>query len=197
MNLSKKDNEWLSSSKIKWYLKILKWEYKGKLKYILDKFSDFELVKAKEVFNAEIKGILVDIDDCMAPAYWDLLDENSQIGISLLEEWIQLWVLSNWVRVRERVQHLLDKWAILCETIKSKPDEAAFLEACNILWLLSEEVIMIWDDISKDWWALQVLLWYIPVKPIWNSYKNIAIKKWINFFFKKRSRKLANYRNGL
>lgn len=189
------DNESLSTKKISWYWEVLSWKYKKYIKYKLDNFGDLNLDEAQNYFNNQILWILIDIDDCIAPAYWEILEENKEKIRNLIESWIKIWILSNWIKIRERVKDLLELWVILCETKKSKPDIKAFEESCSMIWVSKENTIMIWDDISKDWWGLQNLLWYIPVRPIWNSYKNIPSNKHINYFFKKVSRWIANFIN--
>ena len=53
-----------------------------------------------------------------------------------------------------------------------------------------------------DGWALQrdknwkqILWWFVHIKPIWNSYFNIPIKKVPNYILKNIFRWIVNYRN--
>lgn len=196
------DKEWYSNSKISWYTSVLKWNLKEKLWYKLEKFIDLNIKNAQEHFNNEILWLLIDIDDCIAPAYLEILEENKEKIRELLEKWIKIWILSNWINLEERTRELTQIWVILCNTKKAKPDVYSFIEAAEIIWVNPKNTLMIWDDISKDWWALQnngenSMLWFIPVNPIWNKLKNIPKWKKINYIAKVISRKIANWINWL
>lgn len=185
------DHEGNTPDKNKCFFEVIKWDVKKKIVYRLDDFADLDISELQKYFTQKIEWVLIDIDDCIAPAYWQILEKNKQKIEDILDDWIKVWFLSNGLNWIERTKGLVEKWAVYCDTDKSKPSIEAFIEACNMIWVNPLNVIMFWDDISKDWWALQldenweqVLLWFVPVKPIWNSYKNIPNKKWLNYFFK-------------
>lgn len=196
------DNEWFTGDKITWFFDVIKWDVKDRISYRLEKFSNFSIVEAQEHFSSQIEWILIDIDDCIAPAYWNILEENVRLIEKILAIWINVWFLSNWINGIERTKDLVEKWALYCNTKESKPSKWSFIEACEMIWTKLENTLMLWDDISKDGWSIQldenwkqILLWFISVKPIWNSYANIPMKKWINYSAKQVSRGVTNYIN--
>lgn len=203
MNTQDKEN--FSWDKIWWWFTTCKWELWKKMPYKLDKFSDLSLDKIQQFYWDKIEAILLDIDDCVAPAYWEILEENIQKVKEILDSGIKIGVLSNGININQRCKPLTDLWVQICDWKASKPSIQAYIDACNQLWVQPQNTLMIWDDISKDGGALQsdinggmIIWWYIPVKSIWNKYSNIPwIWKRINYFFKKVSRDIANYRNWL
>jgi len=200
-----KDNENWTSDKVSWWCETVKGNLWEKIPYRLDIFSDFDLEKAQEYFKNNIQAILLDIDDCVAPAYEEILEKNYEKIKELRSKNIQIEIVSNWINIQERCKKILELWVTISKNNFSKPSVKSYLESCENIQIKPEYTIMIWDDISKDGWSLQtddhgnnILLWYIPVKPIWNSYQNIPwFWKKINYFFKKISRTIANSRNGL
>ena len=200
-----KDKEWATSDKINWWFSTaVQWGLSEKMPYKLDRFADFDIATAQDKFKNKIEAVLIDIDDCIAPAYWEIIEENVEKIKELLSMWIKVWVLSNGINIDERCKILTDLWVEICESKYSKPSLESYILACEQLWVSPENTIMIGDDISKDGWALRldknwkpILLWYVPVIPIWNSYENIPKWKKLEYMWKEISRALANKRNWL
>jgi hypothetical protein len=132
------------------------------------------------------------------------LEENIQKINQILDSGIKIWILSNGQNIEERISKIQERvWNRLeiCNTW-TKPNTLAFLKACEQLWIVPENILMVWDDIWVDWWALQLdqywkqLLWgFVHIQPIWNSYLKIPGKKIPNYVFKNIFRWLANTRN--
>jgi len=196
------DKEWFSWNKFSWYGTVLKWWLKNRLWFRLKKFTDLNIEDAQNHFNNKILWLLIDIDDCIAPAYAEILEENKEKIRELLNHWIKIWILSNWINLEKRCRELTQMWVILCDTTKSKPDISSFNQAAEMIWVNPNNTLMIGDDISKDWWALQdnwdnSMLWFVHVSPIWNKLWNIPKWKKINYIAKVISRKIANWMNWL
>jgi predicted HAD superfamily phosphohydrolase YqeG len=197
------DNEWLSGSKIDWYLQCMKGWLGEKIPYRPGEFSRITPEDIRRHFWRRVEWILLDIDDCIAPAYGEILEKNSHKVRELLDVWFQIGILSNGMNLKKRAEVLRYMGVELCTPSVSKPNPQAFVEASQQIGLYPSQVLMVGDDISKDGGALQqhygnsILAWFIPVNPIWNSLLNIPAKKWLNFGAKKVSRWIANWRNGL
>ena len=197
------DHEGLTGSKLGWYGECLKWWLAPKMPYRPGEFSHITPENIVKYFWKRVEWLLIDVDDCIAPAYGDILPQNIEKIAELLDAWFALWILSNGIKIRERTKVLLGMWVKLCTPSVSKPNPQAFVEASQKIGHHPHQVVMLGDDISKDGGALQsyngqaVLAGYIPVEPIWNSLLNIPPKKWMNFGVKKISRWIANWRNGL
>jgi hypothetical protein len=100
-------------------------------------------------------------------------------------------------KIQERVWNRLQ----ICNTW-TKSDPQSFLKACEQIQIAPENVVMVWDDIWIDGWALQLdaewkqLLWgFVHIEPIWNSYFKIPVLKIHNYIWKNICREYINNKN--
>ena len=101
----------------------------------------------------KIEGILLDVDDCIAPAYWDILEENIKKINEILDNGIKIWILSNGQNIEERINKIQERvWNRLeiCNTW-TKPNPETFLKACEQLNIAPENVLLVWDDNLNRW----------------------------------------------
>lgn len=198
------DKEGLDNHKITWFKECRKWNIWSKITARYSKFSDFSISDIQSKFSWKIEWILLDVDDCIAPAYWDILDENIKKINEILDSGIKIWILSNGQKIEERIAKIQERvWNRLeiCNTW-TKPDPQSFLKACEQLQINPENVLMVWDDIWIDGWVLQLneewkqLLWgFVHIEPIWNSYFKIPILKIPNYIWKNICRWYINKKN--
>jgi hypothetical protein len=198
------DREWVDSHKFRWFKESRKWNIGSKITARYSQFSDFSIPDIQSKFSWKIEWILLDVDDCIAPAYSDILEENIEKINEILNSGIKIWILSNWQKIEERINKIQEKvWNRLqiCNTW-TKPDPQSFLKACEQLQITPENTLMVWDDIWIDGWALQLdedwkqLLWgFVHIEPIWNSYFKIPIWKIPNYIWKNICRWYINNKN--
>jgi predicted HAD superfamily phosphohydrolase YqeG len=198
------DKESASFAKISWMWSCLNGRVWKRVTARYSKFSELNIEEIESTTKKQVKWILLDVDDCIAPAYGDILEENIQKINQILDSWIKIWILSNGQNIEERIEKIQQKvWNRLeiCNT-GTKPSADTFIKASEQLWIDPENVIMVWDDIWIDGWALrldkqwQTILWgFVHIHPIWNSFANIPDwKKW-HYFWKKITRGTINYVN--
>ncbi len=70
------DNEYCTFEKISWFFQVITGKYRQKILYTVESFSELSISHTQNIFSTQIDGILVDIDDCIAPAYGEILPEN-------------------------------------------------------------------------------------------------------------------------
>lgn len=198
------DKEWLDNYKISWFKECMKWKIWERVTARYSKFSELNIEDIQSNFTWKIEWILLDVDDCIAPAYGDILEENIQKINQILDSGIKIWILSNGQNIEERISKIQEQtWnrIEICNTW-TKPNPQAFIKACEQLWIDPENMLMVWDDIWVDGGSLQLdknwnqLLWgFVHIEPIWNSYFKIPAKKIPNYICKNIFRWMANYRN--
>lgn len=198
------DKEWLDSYKISWFKECMKWKVWERVTARYSKFSEINIQDIQSEFTWKIEWILLDVDDCIAPAYCDILEENIQKIIEILDSGIKICIVSNGTNIEERIAKIQARvWNRLeILSLGTKPNPQTFLNAWKKLKITPENLLMIWDDIWIDWWALQLdqnwnqLLWgFAHIQPIWNSYLKIPAKKIPNYIFKNIFRWIANTKN--
>lgn len=198
------DKEWLDNHKVSWYFEAIKWNVWERVTARYEKFVDLDIRDIQMKTWKQVDAILLDVDDCIAPAYGDILEENIQKINEILDSGIKVWILSNGQNIPERIQKIQGKvWnrIQICNTW-IKPDPQAFLKACEQLWVDPENTLMVWDDIWVDGWSLRLdsdwkqIIWaFAHIQPIWNSYLSIPKKKVFSYMWKKLCRWIVNYRN--
>ena len=199
-----KDKEWLDNHKVSWFFEAIKWNVWERVTARYEKFVDLDIQEIQIKTWKQVDAILLDVDDCIAPAYEDILEENVQKIKEILDSGVKVWILSNGQNIPERIQNIQQKvWnRIQISNTWAKPDPQAFLKACEQLWVNPENTLMVGDDIWVDGWSLgldrdgkQIIWAFAHIQPIWNSYTNIPVWKIPNYIFKNLFRGIVNYRN--
>lgn len=198
------DRERLDFHKFSWFFEAIKWKVWKQIDARYEKFTQLNIESIQIETWKKIEWILLDVDDCIAPAYCDILEENIQKINTILDSGIKIWILSNGQNIEERINKIQARvWNRLeiCNTW-TKPNPETFIKACVHLDISPENVIMVWDDIWVDGWALQttrdwnqLLGGFVHIQLIWNSYMNIPVWKIPNYIFKNIFRGIVNYRN--
>jgi len=139
----------------------------------VSKFSLIDIAKINEELRTNIKAVILDVDECIAPHHGEILQENIDAIIKMVKQGIQVCIFSN-MKASERYQPLID--AVLAETnyeIKlitspyAKPDHRGFGDCKEKMKLKEgEEIAMIGDNPMTDGGALQAGMHFIKVEPI-------------------------------
>ncbi len=140
----------------------------------LKRFTDLDLKKINQLRNLNVKGIILDIDDCIAPNRQKILQQNLEHIKKLHSQGFKILLYSN-RKHSERVEDI-DKYADFLYTKYPKPDENGFKEALKKLGLKKEEVVMVGDNLITDGGAIQYGIAFILIKPIKSENKKLIYK---------------------
>lgn len=140
----------------------------------LDKFSDLDIEKINQIKSLNIKGIILDADDCIAYNHGEVLKENIAHLKKLSSQGIKIVIYSNMKKTLR--YESIEKYAKVLTNILPKPDIKGFREACEILNLPFDKVVMVGDNYVTDSGSLKLGIPFIKIKPIASPYTNIANK---------------------
>ena len=139
----------------------------------VDKFANIDIAKLNELLNTNFKGVILDVDECVAPHHGEVLAENVSAIIKMISQGIKIVIFSN-MKMSERYESLItrveEETGFKIKIITSeyaKPDPRGFEECVDELGLNEgEQVLMIGDNFLTDGGAIQAGIPFIKVKPI-------------------------------
>ncbi len=140
----------------------------------LDKFSDLDIEKINKIKSLEIKGIILDADDCIAYNHGEILKENIKHIKKLSSQGIKIVIYSNMKKTLR--YEPIDAYAKILTNIPAKPDIKGFLQASEILNIPRKNIVMVGDNYVTDSGSLKLGIQFIKIKPIDTHYKNIGDK---------------------
>lgn len=160
----------------------------------LARFSDLDLDKIKEEKGIEIKGLILDIDGCLAFNHQDILPENVEHVRKLLSKGIRMVVYSNMIW-SPRYNALPPEITILTN-IAPKPSREGFETACQKLGLAKENIAMAGDNYITDGGAINSGIHFIHIKPLIAKGRGFfeTLHDWIDLFFVKLAEFYDNFR---
>lgn len=139
----------------------------------VSKFSVIDIAKINELLGTNFKGVILDIDECVAPHHGEVLQENVEAIIEMINQGINVVIFSN-MKSSERYVPLIDSVrAATGAEIKiitspyAKPDPRGFKEALKELDLQNgEDALMIGDNFVTDGGSINAGIPFIKVDPI-------------------------------
>lgn len=185
----KPEREGFSLGKAGFYFEILRGRTRN-ADALLEKFTDFDVDKLRELTGKQIKSLLIDIDSCIAPAYGEILPENVEKIKELIAKGVQIGVYSN-CNMTERLKPLTDLGIRIYEGVHPKPMAEGFLEACEEFGFDPASTWMIGDNPATDGGAVGVLEGMALVKAIEQNNDVLKWKKRLSLVLQKSLRALA------
>ena len=132
---------------------------------VLESVSVFCNINFDKLRDLWKKGIILDIDDCIAPHHWKIYRFNiEKIKELLSNEW-KIIIFSN-MKKSDRYEELEKLWIPVITSWFAKPDSRGYSECLDKLNLSNNEVVMIWDNFLTDWGSIWAWIDFIKVKPI-------------------------------
>ncbi len=130
----------------------------------LNEFADLNPDQIAKEKGKVIKGIILDIDDCVAKNQAKILKKNLAHIDLLLSQGIKIVILSN-MRKTSRYDILSKKIKVLTN-FEPKPAPQGFINALKELNLPKENVVMVGDNYITDGGAIPLKIDFIKIKPI-------------------------------
>lgn len=140
----------------------------------LDRFTDLDIGKIRELTGVEIKGIILDVDCCIAPNHGEILQENLEHLRKLIAKGIKFVIYSN-MKWSERYEALQKDLPVLTN-LPPKPDPKGFEIAVSQLGVPKENVVMIGDNYLTDGGAIGAGIKFIHVNPIRSEHEGFVEK---------------------
>lgn len=137
----------------------------------LKKFSDLNVKKLNQLKNLEIKGLIIDVDDCIAKNHGEILPQNTEHLKKLLKEGYKIVLYSN--AKKSARYEILPKEIEVLTNLPAKPDIEGFKFACKKLGLPAKNVAMVGDNYITDAGSLQLKIPFIKVRPLQRKYDTI------------------------
>ena len=137
----------------------------------LERFENLDIAQLQEETWKEIKGIILDVDECIAPHHGEILPQNIQKLRELTAAGIKVIIFSN-MKYSERYAELEEMGIEIHQSAYPKPDKRGFLECCEKLGLPPEEIIMIGDNLITDGGSIRAGINLVLVDPIQTEEEN-------------------------
>ncbi len=147
---------------------------------VFDKFTDLSLEKIKDF---KIKGIILDVDGCIAYNHKDIFPENATHIKKLIEAGVKFVIYSNAKKTNR--YDVLPKEVKVLTNLPPKPDKAGFETALKELGVDKKNVVMIGDNFITDGGAIQYGIRFIRLKALHDKHENIfeIVHGFIRSFF--------------
>jgi HAD superfamily phosphatase (TIGR01668 family) len=139
------------------------------LNYALVKVSEFTKInieKINEEMGTNIKAIILDVDECVAPHHGDILEKNIRHIEEMCKLGIKIIIFSN-MKDNGRYQSISNLVEVH-STPHAKPGMEGFKECCEKLELNPEEVLMIGDNPMTDGGARRLNINLALVNPVYS-----------------------------
>ncbi len=140
----------------------------------LNKFTELDIQKINELKNLNIKGLILDVDDCIARNHEEILPENIEYIKKLKSQGIEMVFYSNMKRTNRYDQ--LDDYVEVLTNIPAKPNIKGFKEACERLDLKPKNILMVGDNYITDSGSIKLGIPFIKIKPIKAHYTTLYMK---------------------
>ena len=149
----------------------------------LKRFADLDLNKIKAEKGVDIKGLILDVDGCMAFNHQEILPENIEHIRKMLAKGIEIVVYSN-MKWSDRYNSLPEEIKILTN-IPAKPSIAGFNQACKILDIPKKNIAMVGDNYITDGGAIRAGIHFIYIEPLKSKNRSFIefIRDLITSFF--------------
>ncbi|MFH1533999.1 MAG: HAD family hydrolase [Nitrospirota bacterium] len=163
--IDQKDNprEGLTTLKLLQLLRLfLPWNTKTLAR--LDKFKNLDIEKLNKLSDLNIKGIILDTDDCIAHNHGDILPENVEHIKELNKKGIKIAIYSNMAK-SDRYEPI-EKYAKILTNLPPKPSKKGFEQAVKALGVPKSQIVMIGDNYITDSGSIHIGVPFIKVNPI-------------------------------
>ena len=126
--------------------------------------QNLDIEKLNKLSGFNIKGIILDTDDCIAHNHGDILPENVEHIKELNKKGIKIVIYSNMAK-SDRYEPI-EKYAKILTNLPPKPSKNGFRQAVEATGVPKSQVIMIGDNYITDSGSIHIGVPFIKVEPI-------------------------------
>lgn len=130
----------------------------------LDKFKNLDIEKLNKLSGLNIKGIILDTDDCIAHNHGDILPENVEHLKELNKKGIKIVIYSNMAK-SDRYKPV-GKYVKILTNLPPKPSKKGFRQAVKALGVPKSQTVMIGDNYITDSGSIHIGVPFVKVEPI-------------------------------
>jgi len=193
-SLSGTDREGVSPAKLYRCLKLIFGKKILGADAFLDRFTDFDVEALRELTHKSLLNVLLDVDDCIAPAYGPIPDENLAHVEHLQSSGVGVGIYSN-CKGTSRLAPLRGMGVQVYNGKFAKPAPKGFIEACRMAGFDPKRTWMVGDNPMTDGGAAGVLEGMAFIRPIERSIEeprqNLTFRRRIHLPFLRYLRKIA------
>lgn len=131
----------------------------------LNSYSTFHDIEFHRLWWSWKRGIILDVDECVAPHHGNILPQNLEMIKQLIWDGWKIVIFSN-MKKSDRYEELESLWIKVITSKFAKPDPRGFLEAVFELWLTPEKILMVGDNFLTDGGSIQAWIDFIKIHPI-------------------------------
>lgn len=139
----------------------------------LKQFSELNLQKLNQLKSLAIKGLIIDVDDCIAKNHGEILPQNVEHLKKLLDQGYKIVLYSNAKKTAR--YEMLPKEIEILTNLPAKPDIEGFEFACKKLALSPKNIAMVGDNYITDAGSLQLKIPFIKIKPVQRKYETLSM----------------------
>lgn len=155
--------EGLTFGKFMQALRLL-WPANTKTLARLERFTELDIDKIRTETGVDIRGIILDVDGCVAYNHENILPENVEHLQKLIARGIKIVVYSNMAKT-SRYDVFGGKIEVLTN-VPPKPEPAGFESACQKLDVPKENIVMVGDNYLTDGGSIRAGIHFIEVEPL-------------------------------
>lgn len=130
----------------------------------IKKFTDLDINKLNKIKKLDIKGIILDTDDCIAYNHGKILPKNIQYIKELKKQGVKIVIYSNLAKSDRYLP--VEKYVKILTNLPPKPSKKGFQKAIKALNLPKEKIIMVGDNYITDGGSITFGIPFVKVQPI-------------------------------
>jgi len=136
-------------------------------------FRNINVAKINELLGTNFRGIILDIDECVAPHHGEILPENVDAIMAMIADGVKLVIFSN-MKASDRYNAVIERASRefgydikVIMTPHGKPDERGFEASLKELKLAADEqALMIGDNLVTDGGSISAGIPFVKVRPL-------------------------------
>lgn len=131
-------------------------------------FSLLNVAKINALLGTDFRGLILDVDECVAPHHGEITEENIRKIQEICAEGMGIVIHSN-MQASARYDEVIESDGGQIHLHKSrfaKPDRRGFLECAEVLNLEPSKIIMVGDNFLTDGGSISAGIPFVKITPL-------------------------------